>query len=83
MPPQEALSILTRLTIRKVMKPRVSDVRYPEIPAELTENIQDLRLDEPKSRSSSPQMSETDNEDIQRRLDAVEAFYVSVVSLAS
>lgn len=53
------------------------------IDMELTENLQDLDLQEKKkkdSRQASPDRApqkETDNEDIQRRLDAVESFYVS------
>lgn len=50
------------------------------IDTELTEDLQDLDLQEKKNRRASPDrvtQKETDNEDIQRRLDAVESFYVS------
>ncbi|KAH8431377.1 FAR11/STRIP family protein [Aspergillus melleus] len=55
------------------------------IDMELTEDLQDLDLQEKKknnSRQASPDRApqkETDNEDIQRRLDAVESFYTQAL----
>lgn len=48
---------------------------------ELAENLDDLSLLEKEKRKPKhdwPSEKETDNEDIQRRLDAVESFYVSL-----
>lgn len=44
---------------------------------DVTENLEDLSLLERKPKFRWPSEKETDNEDIQRRLDAVESFYVS------
>lgn len=41
----------------------------------LAEDLQDLEVSEKRDRPKSPE-KETDNEDVQRRLDAVESFYV-------
>lgn len=43
--------------------------------SELAEDLQDMDLSE-KNEDQSNHSKETDNEDVQRRLDAVEAFYV-------
>lgn len=43
---------------------------------DLAESLQDLDLSEQKRDQSDPSQKETDNEDIQRRLNAVESFYV-------
>lgn len=62
----------------------------PEAPDEgvdagLAEDLHDLDLEEKNNRKASPDRAprkETDNEDVQRRLDAVESFYVSTPDLA-
>lgn len=48
-----------------------------DLPSDLAEGVQDLALSEKNPEIEWPSEKETDNEDVQRRLAAVESFYVS------
>ena len=59
----------------------VDDAAVPDdldLTDEVTENLEDLSLlEKKKPKTSWPSEKQTDDEDVQRRLDTVESFYVS------